>query len=130
METKTLEKIDKKTETLLKTIIDSILEKKGHNVVSLDLRTVDAAITDFLVICEGNSTTQVRAIGDFVEYNVKQKLGEYPLSKEGFTSLDWVLVDYVHIVVHVFLKDKRDFYQLEELWGDANSVTHYSEDAH
>ena len=72
----------------------------------------------------------MRAIGDFVEYNVKQKLGEYPLSKEGFTSLDWVLVDYVHIVVHVFLKDKRDFYQLEELWGDANSVTHYSEDAH
>ena len=67
LETKTLEKIDTTTKTLLKTIIDSILEKKGHNVVSLDLRTVDAAITDILVIGEGNSTTQVRAIGDFVE---------------------------------------------------------------
>ncbi|MGB1204876.1 MAG: ribosome silencing factor [Chitinophagales bacterium] len=129
METKTLEKIDTNTKVLLETIIDSILEKKGHQIVSLDLRTVEGAITSFLVICEGNSTTQVRAIADYVEYNVKQLLGEYPLSKEGFTSLDWVLVDYVHIVVHVFLKDKRDFYQLEELWGDADSTTHYSEDA-
>lgn len=129
METKTLEKVDTKTEVLLKTIIDSIIEKKGHQIVSLDLREVDGAITDFLVICEGNSTTQVRAIGDYVEYNVKQQLRDYPLSKEGFTSLDWVLVDYVHVIVHVFLKGKRGFYQLEELWGDANSITHYGEEA-
>lgn len=128
METKTLKKIDVNNEVLLKTIIDSILEKKGHHVVSLDLRAVEGAMTDFLVVCEGNSTTQVRAIGDYVEYNVKQQLREYPHSTEGFKSLDWVLVDYVHIVVHVFLKDKRGFYQLEELWGDANSTTHYSED--
>ncbi len=115
-------------EQILAAIIDSVLDKKAHNVVSLNLTNLDDAVTDYLVICEGNSPTQVRAIAEHVSYNVKQLLGERPAFKEGFQSLEWVLVDYVNIMVHVFLKEKRKFYGLEDLWGDAAIVTHHEDD--
>jgi len=113
---------------LLSTIIEGVLDKKAYEVVSLDLTNIEEAMADYLVICEGNSPTQVRAIAENVEYEVKHRLREYPLSKEGYRSSEWVLIDYANIVVHVFLKERRTFYGLEELWGDAATTTHYAED--
>lgn len=93
------------------------LSKKATDVKILDLRNL-TTITDFFVICTGSSDTQVKAIADAVVDGSK-KLGERPWHKEGFTNRSWVLLDYVQVVVHVFLKDTRTFYSLEKLWGDA-----------
>lgn len=93
------------------------LSKKAADVKILDLRDL-TTITDFFVICTGSSDTQVKAIADAVVDGSK-KLGERPWHKEGFTNRSWVLLDYVQVVVHVFLKDTRSFYSLEKLWGDA-----------
>lgn len=105
-------------------IIESILDKKGERLVSLDLRKVNDAVTDYFVICDATTTTQVKAIADNVIQNVKDKTGEIPWHKEGFENLDWVLIDYVNIVVHVFRTEIREFYQLEELWADAVRTEH------
>ena len=107
-------------------IIESIQDKKGVSIVSLDLRQINDAITDFFIICEADSTTQVKAIADHIAFNVKDKTGERPWHTEGYENLEWVLVDYVNVVVHVFHKTKREFYQLEELWSDA-IVTNYED---
>lgn len=120
--------IDKVTShTLSLAAVDAVLEKKAKEVVLLDLRHLPEAVCDFFIICHGTSTTQVKAIGDYVTFDLKEKLNEYPISSEGMKNSEWVLVDYANIVVHIFLKDKRKFYQLEELWGDANAV-YYSEE--
>lgn len=93
------------------------LTKKAYDVKILDLRKL-TTITDFFVICTADSDTQVKAIADAVMEGSK-KLGERPWHKEGIQSLRWVLLDYVEVVVHIFLKDTRRFYGLENLWGDA-----------
>jgi len=113
---------------LLRVIVDSILDKKGLNVISLDLTNLDESVADYLVICEGNSPPQVRAIADNVRHEAKKQLSERPTFKEGFSTLEWVLIDYINIMVHVFLKDKRQFYKLEELWADAAITTQYFAD--
>ena len=100
---------------------------KAKEVVLLDLRHLPEAVCDFFIICHGTSTTQVKAIGNYVTFDLKEKLNEYPINSEGMKNGEWVLVDYANIIIHVFLKDKRKFYQLEELWSDANAV-HYSEE--
>ncbi len=113
---------------LLQLIIESILDKKGNRVVTLDLTNLEDAMADYFVICEGNSPPQIRAIADNIAHKVKKQLGELPLNLEGMNNLEWVLIDYFSIVVHVFHKEKRGFYQLEELWGDAAIVTEYFPD--
>ena len=104
---------------IFKLIIKAIQEKKGENIVSLDLRKIPEAVSDYFIICEASSTTQVRAIADFVEDTIKKELGELPYRHEGYSALQWVLIDYVNIVVHVMLPATRKFYKLEEMWSDA-----------
>ena len=107
------------TEALNDLIIDSIQDIKGKNVVKLDLRKLDEAPTDFFIICEGDSNTQVRAISDNIHKRLKQEAGQFPSHAEGKQNAHWVCMDYFTTVVHVFYKDTRKFYELEDLWSDA-----------
>ncbi|MCW3088572.1 MAG: rsfS [Sediminibacterium sp.] len=109
---------------IFKTIIKGILDKKGENIVSLDLRKIPEASADFFIVCEASSTTQVRAICDSIEDHVRKECGEPPYKHEGRQSLQWVLIDYVNVVVHVMHPDARKFYKLEEMWSDAASQIH------
>ena len=111
---------------ILKTIIHSIQEKKGERVVSLDLRKIPEAVADFFVICEANNNIQLKSIADFVETDVKKKCGELPYKQEGRGSQQWILIDYVNVVVHIMLPEPRKFYQLEEMWNDAPIMEHVS----
>ena len=108
-----------KNAKLLKVIIGAIQAKKGENILSLDLRNIPEAVADFFIVCEASSTTQVKAIGDFIEEEVKEQLGEKSFHAEGKSSLNWILVDYVNVVVHIMLPETRKLYSLEELWCDA-----------
>ncbi|HTQ27568.1 MAG TPA: ribosome silencing factor [Puia sp.] len=103
---------------IFKTIIQSIQEKKGENIVSLDLRNIHEAVADFFIICEAGSHTQIRAIADFVEENIKNICGEMSYRHEGIQALQWVIIDYINVVVHVMLPESRRFYKLEEMWSD------------
>ena len=113
-----------KNSKLIKTIINAIQEKKGENIISLDLRKVNEAVADFFIICEASNQPQVRAISDFVEHEMKEKCDEYPYRHEGMKNLQWVLIDYVNVVVHVMLAETRKFYKLEEMWSDAVAHEH------
>lgn len=108
-----------KNSKLVKTIINAIQEKKGENIISLDLRKVSEAVADFFIICEASSQPQVRAIAEFVEHEMKERCDEYPYRHEGLKNLQWVLIDYVNVVVHIMLPETRKFYKLEEMWSDA-----------
>jgi len=103
----------------LRVIADAILDKKGRDVVSLDLRPVGSAISDYFVICDGSSTTNVAAIADSILEKAREELGIKPLRMQGFENNFWIILDFGNIVVHVFQKEYRDFYRLEDLWADA-----------
>ncbi len=103
----------------LRVIADAILDKKGREVVSLDLRPLGTAIADYFVICDGSSTTNVAAIADNILRKAKEELGLRPLRMQGLENNFWIILDYGHIVIHIFLKEYRDFYHLEDLWADA-----------
>ncbi len=122
-----LSEAPKSKEELSHIIFESIADKKGEGIVSLDLTNINDAITDFFIICHADSTTQVKAIADNIITNVGTQAGEKPWHKEGYENLEWVLIDYVSVVVHIFHKSKRAFYQLEDLWSDA--VIKYYEDS-
>jgi len=109
---------------IFKTIIQEIQEKKGENVISLDLRKIPEAVADFFIICEASSTTQVKAIADSIEEEVKKNCDELPYKHEGRQSLQWVLIDYVNVVIHVMLPENRRFYKLEDMWSDAPQEKH------
>ena len=109
---------------IIKSIIRAIQNKKGEKVVSLDLRKIPEASADFFIVCEASSTTQVKAICDEVEFQVKQDCNEMPYKHEGRQALQWVLIDYVNVVVHVMHPDARKFYKLEEMWSDASALDH------
>ena len=109
---------------IFKTIIHAIQQKKGENIISLDLRKIPEAVTDFFVICQATSSTQVKAISDFVEVQLSKECGETPFRHEGQQSAQWIIIDYVNIVVHVMHQEARKFYRLEEMWSDAQSVEH------
>ena len=96
-----------------------IQDKKGENIISLDLRKIDEAVADFFIICEAGSQPQLKAIAENVEEQVKLRCGENPYHHEGYKTLQWVLIDYVNVVVHVMLPESRKFYKLEEMWSDA-----------
>jgi ribosome-associated protein len=113
-----------KSSKIIKSIITAIQEKKGDNIISLDLRKINEAVADFFIVCEANNQTQIKAIADNVEAQVKLKCDENPYHHEGYNSLQWVLIDYVNVVVHVMLTETRKFYKLEEMWSDASSSEH------
>ena len=107
-----------KNSKILKAITHAIHEKKGENVILMDLRRVEEAVSDFFIVCEATSTVQVRAIADNVEEYLKKQLGEPPYRHEGKQTAHWVLIDYVNVVVHVMQPEARKFYKLEEMWSD------------
>lgn len=111
---------------LADTIAEGILKKKGKHVVSLDLSKLGNAVCNYFVICHGTSTTQVDAIADSVLEEVVKAGGGKPWHKEGFENSEWILLDYVDVVVHIFNEDTRSFYNLESLWADAE-VKEYNE---
>lgn len=104
---------------IFKTVIKAIKDKKGEHIVSLDLRKIPEAVADFFIICEATSQPQIRAIADQVEGEVRKQVGENPYHHEGKENLQWVLMDYVNIVVHIMHPESRKFYKLEEMWSDA-----------
>lgn len=113
-----------KNTKIFKAIIHAIQEKKGSNILSLDLRKIPEAVADFFIICEAGSTTQVKAIGDFVQEHVKKAANDSPYRHEGQQTAQWVLIDYVNIVVHIMLPETRKFYKLEEMWSDGEAEEH------
>lgn len=111
---------------MIGTIVEAISDKKGHNIVSLDLSGFDGAIAENFIICNADSTTQVGAIADGIEERVREVLGEKPWRVEGLTNSVWVAMDYGNVIVHIFQTELRDFYRLEQLWADA-PATRYDE---
>lgn len=109
---------------IFKTIIHAIQEKKGEQIVSLDLRKIPEAVADFFIICQASNNNQLKAIADNIEFEVKNNCGENPFKHEGRQAEQWILIDYVNIVVHIMLPEPRKFYQLEELWSDAPAMGH------
>jgi|SRR5579872_3591558 len=109
---------------IFKSIIKAIQAKKGENIISLDLRKIPEAVADFFVICEAASTTQVKAIADSIEEEVRKSCDELPYKHEGRQTYQWVLIDYVNVVVHVMLPENRRFYKLEDMWSDAPQEEH------
>jgi ribosome-associated protein len=116
-----------KNSRLFKTALQAILDKKGENVVSLDLRKIPEAVADFFLICEASTNTQVKAIADAVQDEIKKNCGEIAHRHEGYQNAKWILVDYVNLVVHVMQREPRSFYQLEEMWSDAPQEYHFDE---
>jgi ribosome-associated protein len=112
---------------IFKAIIHGIEEKKGEKIISLDLRKIHEAVADFFIICQANNPNQLKAIADSVEDEVKKTCGEAPYKHEGRVAQQWILVDYVTVVVHIMLPEPRKFYQLEEMWSDAPMMEHKTE---
>ena len=104
---------------LVETIKEAIQEKKGSNIVVADLTKIEGTICQYFVICTGNSPTQVEAIAESVGDMVREQLGEKPAHVVGLENAQWVAMDYTDVLVHVFLPDVRDYYDLEHLWEDA-----------
>jgi ribosome-associated protein len=99
--------------------IFGIQEKKGNDIVRLDLRNIFSSVSDYFVICHADSTTQVKAIANSVEEEIFKATQQDPWRKEGLEYGEWILLDYVDVVIHIFRTDKREFYGVEDLWGDA-----------
>lgn len=122
------DKSNNQLEELKDCIILSMQDKKAFDIVSIDLRQLNNPITDIFIICHGTSNKQVEAIADNIVENVYKTILEKPWQKEGYENKEWILLDYVNIVTHVFVKEKREFYSIEELWGDGELTTFdYSE---
>ena len=107
---------------LVEEVIIGIENVKGENIHQLDLRELDNTPCDFFIVCSGNSNTQVSAIVNSVQKTVSKALHEKPFHTEGLDNAEWVLIDYVNVVVHVFQNQIREYYNIEELWGDAKST--------
>ena len=116
------------SQELSQLVVKGMQEKKANNIVIMDLRKVKNAFTDFFVVCSGNSDTQVDAIAESVDKEVWEETRNNPRSMEGKANHEWILVDYYDVIVHVFKKDRREFYKLEELWGDADFTYVVEED--
>jgi ribosome-associated protein len=99
--------------------IHGIQEKKGNDIVRLDLRNLNSSVTDYFVVCHADSTTQVKAIANSIEDEIFKAIQQEPWRKEGLEYGEWILLDYINVVIHVFRTDKREYYGVEELWGDA-----------
>ena len=108
------------SDTLADLVVRGMQDKKASDIVVLNLKELKNAVADYFIICSANSDTQLDAVARSVEEEIEKVTGESPWQTEGRTNREWVLLDYVDVVVHVFLRDRRKFYALEELWGDAN----------
>lgn len=113
----TIKKVN--TDDLIAEIIKGIDDVKGENVQLLDLREIENTVCDYFIICSGNSNTQVKAISGSIQKVVSKSLKDKPWHIEGEVNSEWVLMDYVNVVVHVFQKQIREYYDIESLWGDA-----------
>jgi ribosome-associated protein len=105
---------------LKESIIEGLKNGKGKSITCIDLRKISGAVADFFIICHGESSTQVEGLKKAVYENCFVKCGEKPWHEEGVSNAEWILIDYVNIVVHIFHRDTRNFYNLEELWADAS----------
>lgn len=117
-------KVSSSSSNLLNTIIFGIQEKKGENIMCLDLTGIGSRVCDYFIVCDANSNTQVSALADSVKHEVKKKSGELPYYAEGYQNAEWILIDYVNVVVHIFQKQVREFYNIEGLWADAEIKTY------
>ena len=117
-------KVKEDTKELLNAIIEGLHKKKGKELVSLDLTKLENSVCKYFIICHGDSNTQVEALADSVLETVKEETGQKAWHKEGLTNATWVLIDYADVVVHIFQKEYRDLYKLEELWADAELNYH------
>ncbi len=109
-------------EKLSKAVVKGMHERKATDIVVMDLRKVKNAVADFFIICSGNSDKQIDAIADSVDEEVFKTYLENPWHSEGKENKEWMLLDYIDVVVHIFRKDRREFYALERLWGDAETT--------
>lgn len=107
------------SEPIIQAILNGMLEKKAKDPAILRFSGLNSAICDAFVICHGTSRTQIEAIAESVIVEVKKECGESPWQKEGFENAEWILIDYFNVVVHIFQDSRRNFYNLEQLWGDA-----------
>ena len=107
------------TKELVNTIVEGLQEKKGKNIVTVDLTQLSGAVCQYMVICEGNTPTQVSALSDSVWDFARKKAGEKPLSIDGNQRAQWIGMDYGTVLVHIFLPEQREFYNLETLWSDS-----------
>jgi ribosome-associated protein len=107
---------------IVNSIIEGIKEKKGENIVAIDLHELENAVTDHFIICHGSSNRQVDAIADHIEKKLRKQYHESVFHKEGEQQANWILLDYSNFVVHIFQKDVRERYKLEELWADGKTT--------
>ena len=105
---------------LANVIIEGMQENKAKEIVSLNLKEIETAVCDYFIICHGTSNTHVSAIADSVIDETIKSLKDKPFNREGLENGEWILLDYGNVVVHVFLREIRDFYNIEKLWGDAH----------
>ena len=113
---------DSRSEQLNNWIIEGIRDRKGKNIVQLDLRNLDEAPADFFIICEGDSNTHIKAISESINKKVKEELHTMPSHVEGVSNARWILMDYFDVIVHVFYPETREFYDIEQLWSDAETT--------
>lgn len=110
------------TTSLLDAIVLGMQEKKAKNITVINLDGLENRVCDYFVICDADSTTHVNAIADSLEETVMKKTGEKPYHSEGYQNAEWILIDYVNIVAHVFMRETREFYNIEGLWGDGETT--------
>ncbi len=120
-------KISCKAENMLEVAVSAMQEKKAKEIVSLDLKGIQDAVADYFLVCHTTSKTQGRAVYDFVTEMVTKKCGEHPYHREGYENSEWILIDYVDVVVHIFLEETRSFYNIESLWADAKRKPYESD---
>ena len=106
--------------------VHGMQEKKGHDIVRLDLRDLNSAVSDYFIVCNADSATQVKAIADSVEDEIYKSTEATPWRKEGLENAEWIILDYFDVVIHIFKTEKRDFYGIEDLWGDAQTTSYQS----
>ena len=114
----------KKKNVLTKHIVNTIVDAKGMEIVTLDLRNIETSICDFFIVCTGTSNIHVKSIEDRIKKMISKKLGEKPIHTEGSLTADWILMDYFNVVIHIFQKQTREFYKIEDFWGDAEITIH------
>jgi ribosome-associated protein len=115
------------TDSILKQIVLAMQEKKGKNIISLDFQSIPDAVARYFVVCHGGSRTQARAIFDNIIEKVKLNCNIPPYHREGYVNSEWLLIDYADVVVHVFVEETRNFYDIESLWADAQMQKYESE---
>lgn len=111
------------SEKLCEVIVEGMQDNKAEDIVIIDLREVENSVTDFFVICSGNSPTQIEGIANSIVRLTRKQLREKPWHKEGKNNAQWILLDYVNVVVHIFYHELREYYELEDLWADGKKIT-------